>query len=81
MQYSHSFTFDTKAAMSSRSPTVQPDGPRIASCVTVFICAPKKSGRYAISLRGSGVGCRETDAGARTCLSAGLMTVYDTVAP
>jgi hypothetical protein len=35
-----SFTFDTKAAISSRSATDQADGPRIASWVNVFARSP-----------------------------------------
>src|SRR5262249_33805907 len=60
VQNSHAFTFETKAAISSRSPTDHAEGPRIASWTTFCIGAPKKSERYLTSLRTSGTGWRET---------------------
>jgi hypothetical protein len=40
MQNALSFTFDTKAAISSRSATDQAEGPRIASWMNVFARSP-----------------------------------------
>ena len=40
IQNSHSFVFETKAAISSRSPTDQGEGPRIASWTTFVIGLP-----------------------------------------
>ena len=60
MQNSHSFAFETNAAINSRSPTDHAEGPRIASWVSAFMGVPKNSGRYMTSLTTSGIGCRDT---------------------
>src|SRR5262245_2529976 len=60
VQYSQALTLDTNAAISSRSPTDHPEGPRIASCVIFCSTPPRKSGRYFMSFRTSGTGWRLT---------------------
>ena len=45
-QKTHSFSFEVKAPNSSRSPTVQSDGPRIITCAKSQKGLPKYSGRY-----------------------------------
>jgi len=46
VQNTHWFREETKAAKSSRSPTLQGDGPRITSSVTSDIAIPKNSSLY-----------------------------------
>jgi hypothetical protein len=46
MQNSHSFTFETNAAINSRFPSDHAEGPRSAWWVSAFVCAPRNSERY-----------------------------------
>ena len=60
VQKTHWFNFEVNAANSSRSPTLQSEGPRITACVHSHCGAPKNSGRYISVLTTSGTRRRLT---------------------